>query len=210
LQSLSANTEGNYNSAFGSSALELNTIGIENSAFGSLSLRSNTTGSYNTAFGSGALWNITTGSNNTGIGYNAAASSATANNEITLGNFSISVLRCQVTSITSLSDKRDKKNINPLEIGLDFINKLKPVVFNWDKRDNYFNGISDGSLMEKSRNIGLLAQDLDDLQNEFKADYLNLVYKSNPDKLEITSGYLLFILIKAIQELSEKIDKKTK
>ena len=38
------------------------------------------------------------------------------NNEITLGNSNVTALRCQVTSITSLSDKRDKTNIEDSKV----------------------------------------------------------------------------------------------
>ena len=36
-------------------------------------------------------------------------------------------------------------------------------------------------------------------------EYLNLVYESNPNKLEATPGNILVPLIKAVQELSLKV-----
>ena len=71
------------------------------------------------------------------IGNTADASSASATNEITLGNGSISNLRCNDTSISSLSDKRDKKEIKPLSAGLSLIKELSPVTFKWDRREWY-------------------------------------------------------------------------
>ena len=47
-------------------------------------------------------------------------------------------------------------------------------------------------------------------QTNNKAEYLNLVYKSNPDKLEIASGNLLPVIIKALQELSKENNNLTK
>ena len=56
-------------------------------------------------------------------------------NEITLGNSSISSLRCNVNSISSLSDMRDKKNIRDLPLGLDFLMTMKPEFSHWDTSD---------------------------------------------------------------------------
>ena len=51
----------------------------------------------------------TSGNNNIHIGYNTRPASNTASNAITLGNSSHTVIRAAVTTITSLSDARDKK-----------------------------------------------------------------------------------------------------
>ena len=39
------------------------------------------------------------------------------------------------------------------------------------------------------------------------SEYLNLVYDSDPDKLEATQGNLIPVLVKAIQELSAEVEK---
>ena len=75
-----------------------------------------------------------TGNNNILVGYNVFKATPSASNSITLGNSSNSVLRCAVTSITSLSDARDKKEIVELPVGLEFIKSLKPVSFVWADR----------------------------------------------------------------------------
>jgi hypothetical protein len=38
------------------------------------------------------------------------------------------------------------------------------------------------------------------------ADVLQLVYESNPEKLEATYGRLIPVLVKAIQELTAKVE----
>jgi len=63
------------------------------------------------------------------IGANASATATSASNEITLGDANITALRCNVTSITSLSDARDKTNIEPISNASAFIKDLKPVKF---------------------------------------------------------------------------------
>jgi regulator of RNase E activity RraB len=221
--SLYKNTTGDRNVAFGATTLISNIDGSRNSAFGDNSLRENINGSQNTAVGSNSL-RINNGSNNTAlgqsagislnngnvtcIGYNSQPSTSSVSDEITLGNNQIQKLRCNVTSITSLSDKRDKTEIRELESTLDIISKLKPVTFKWDRREWYENEISDGSKKNDVLNIGFIAQDLKELQEENNINYFNLVNESNPEKLETTPGNLLIPLIKAVQELKIIIDKQ--
>jgi hypothetical protein len=137
--------------------------------------------------------------NVTVIGYQATTSSPTVNNEITLGNSSISALRCNVTSITSLSDARDKANIEPISNACAFIKDLKPVKFDWNRRDG---------VKAKEHDIGFLAQDLDEAQSKHGIqEHLDIVYKSNPEALEASYGKLLPILVQALKEQQEEIEK---
>ena len=53
--------------------------------------------------------------------------------------------------------------------------------------------------------MGFIAQEFDEVQTNNNAEYLNLVYKSNPDKLEIKQAALIPILVKSIQELHEQM-----
>jgi len=107
--------------------------------------------------------------------------------------------------MTGLSDKRDKTNIQDLKSSLDFINELKPVTFNWDKREWYDTCVSDGSKTNNKLVSGFIAQDLKEAQEKYDMKYLNLVYESNPEKLEASVGNLLPALIKGFQELSSLI-----
>ena len=149
-------------------------------------------GDNNTLVGANAGDAITTGSNLIIIGQDAAATAVDATNEITLGNSSIATLRCQVTTITSLSDKRDKTNIQDSNYGLNIIDSLNPVTFEWNQRDGKRKGLKD---------LGFIAQDLQELDD----DYLRLVYSNNPEKLEASYGRLIPVLVKAIQELREEV-----
>lgn len=133
-------------------------------------------------------------SNNIAIGYLAAPSSGTASNTVTLGNSSIATLRCQVTSITALSDARDKTDVVPLPSGIDTVMALNPVRFTWNMRDGGKVGIKDA---------GFIAQDLQTVDDE----YLRLVYAENPEKLEASYGRLIPVLVKAIQDLQQQINQ---
>ena len=173
----------------------------------------------NTALGAQAGSSLLDGVNNILLGYSAQASATSVSNEITLGNSSIATLRCQVTSITALSDARDKYDIEDLPVGLNFINSLKARRFKWDKRDAYFDEVEnengpptkvavpkDGSRKSNEWNEGFIAQEVDEAATAAGADWMNLVYKSNPEKLEMTPGKLIPVLVKAIQELTARLE----
>jgi hypothetical protein len=205
-----ANTTGAANTAVGWASVQ-NSTGSDNTGIGRSSMYSATTGNQNTSLGSFALYDTTTGTNNTAIGYNAQPSSATVSNTITLGNSSIGTLRCQVTSITSLSDERDKKDIAPLEFGLDFVKQLKPVSFEWNTRPETRTDFEGNEIEIQGKvgiaDIGFIAQDIVALEDSLgAADSLQLSYRDNPEKLEVTQGRLIPILVKAIQDLTAKVE----
>lgn len=136
----------------------------------------------------------TTGSftNSVAIGQGASNNAA---NRITLGNASIAQIRAQVTSITALSDGRDKDDIIDTSLGIEFINKLRPVDYRNSPRD----GEKDPTLRH-----GFIAQQvlsvMDDLGVEFGG-----VDSSDPEHLAMTYGDLISPLVKAVQELSLEI-----
>jgi hypothetical protein len=196
-RALRESQSGNSNVAIGTFALYVSETGYDNSAVGQSSLGSITTGFRNTAIGYNSGGSLTTGSNNTVIGYNSNAAAVSSSNSITLGNSAIAALRCQVTTITSLSDRRDKTNIVDIPAGLSFIQSLKPVSFDWNMRDGGKVGITE---------FGFIAQDLQDAQNENGVIVPNLVSEENPDKLEASAGTLIPVLVKAIQELKAELD----
>ncbi len=197
------NTTGNFNTAIGTEALFGNTSGQNNTAIGWNAGNNITSGSdQNTFLGRSAGYNLQNGDNNIVVGYLAQSSGTTVSNEITLGDGSISTLRCQVTSISALSDARDKKDVEDVNVGLDFINDLRPVKFVWDTRDGAKKDIKE---------VGFIAQELDEVQQKHGIeDSLQLVLKTNPDKLEAAPGKLIPILVQAIKDLKKEIDELKK
>ena len=114
-----------------------------------------------------------------------------------------------------MSDERDKKDIEDLDTGLDFVKALKPRKFVWDNRnetitEQQINENGDITDIEKEfinsnkgkKDFGFIAQEVKSLDN----DTLRLIYDENPDKLEMSYGKLVPILVKAIQELSAELD----
>ena len=139
---------------------------------------------------------MTTGGHNICLGNDSNPSSATSSNQCTLGSSNINDLRCNDTSISSLSDERDKTEIIDLPVGLDFVNTLQPRKFKWQTRDG---NIKDGSIR-----AGFIAQELQEAQKD--CDYMRLVLEDNPEKLEANEGHLIPVLVQAIKELSTKND----
>ncbi|HEY5209892.1 MAG TPA: tail fiber domain-containing protein [Stellaceae bacterium] len=82
-----------------------------------------------TAIGFGASAGFT---NSTAIGYQAAA---TNSNSVVLGNGSVTRVYAAVTSFTAISDRRRKKDIRDLDLGLDFVTKLRPVAYRFRSGD---------------------------------------------------------------------------
>jgi hypothetical protein len=194
---LDAATSGTNNTAVGNGALSGSTGSTEATAIGA-SAGAGATGIRGTYLGASAGNTTTTGTNNTIIGFNAQGASAGASDAVTLGNSSITTLRCQVTSITALSDERDKTAISDLSFGLDFLASLRPVAFTWNARDGSKVGI---------RSSGFIAQELKAAQDQAgAAETLRLVYEENPDKLEASYGHLIPVMVKAIQELRAEVD----
>jgi hypothetical protein len=195
-------TTGNANTFIGSTSGQSVITGFANTCVGQAA--GGTLGANaitNTYIGNGtgsSLLNIT-GQGNTCLGNAASPSSASVNNEITLGSSSIVALRCNVTSITSLSDARDKEDVVELAAGLEFVKELNPVSFVWNDRDEVGkHGVKD---------FGFIAQDLKATQEKHDlAETLGLVYEENPEKLEASYGKLIPILVKAIKELSAKVE----
>jgi hypothetical protein len=196
---LAGNTTGSYNTAIGHAALDVTTTGFQNTASGYAALGANTTGNLNTAIGFNSGNANTTGTNNAFIGNSASNTSggATASNTIVLGNSAITTLRCQTATISALSDARDKSNIEDIPVGIEFIKDLRPVKFTWNQRDGMRVGLTDA---------GFIAQESLDVVNKYNANWIGLVEDENKDQLAMTPGKLIPILVKAIQQISAKVD----
>jgi hypothetical protein len=122
---LGSNSSGTDNSAVGSSALANSTSGANNVAVGSFALASNTTGFDNTVIGAFADTSVGDLVNATAIGAGAIVDSS---NQIQLGNSNVTLITAQVP-LTALSDRREKKDIRDISLGLDFVMSLRPVEY---------------------------------------------------------------------------------
>ena len=194
---LYSNTTGSSNTASGRNALYANTTGFFNTASGIQALYLNTTGNYNTANGQSAGSLITTGSNNIAIGYDAQVANAAGNNQIRIGDANILLATTQINWSTT-SDKRWKSDIQPSNLGLDFISKLKPVSYtrNNDER--------------KKREYGFIAQDLEETLNASGAADNGIISKDDAGMYGVRYNDLMAPMVKAIQEQQELIKTMNK
>jgi hypothetical protein len=192
------NSGGGYNTSVGAQTLIALTSGSQNTNLGYGAGDDITSGNSNTCIGYFA-GNTTTGTNNTHIGNSASDTTggATASNTIVLGNSAITTLRCQTATISALSDARDKSNIEDIPVGLDFVKDLRPVKFTWNQRDGMRVGLTDA---------GFIAQESLDAVNKHNADWIGLVEHQNQDQFAMAPGKLIPVLVKAIQQLSSKVE----
>ena len=200
-QSGSDNTAVGFEAGYGYNPFGPHTgMGIGNTCVGSKSGHQLTGGDYNTYIGFEAGYSTTTGDNNICIGKNSSPTSLTVSNQITLGDSNITTLRCAVQTIIGLSDARDKKDVAPIEFGLDFVKELNPVKFVWDDRNE------DGK--HDIADSGFIAQELKAVEDKYDAaDVLKLVYDENPEKLEASYGRLIPVLVQAIKDLAAKVEE---
>ncbi len=234
VQALYKNSVASWNVAVGENALFNNTNGEYNTAIGGQALSFMDGKANNTAIGffAGAQSNDnnctyigydannytgTAFTNSTGLGYQARI---TKSNQIALGNGSITDLKAAVTSITTTSDGRFKKNIREDVKGLSFIRLLRPVTYNLDVTAlNTFLQVAYNEkdqaavhAKEKIVQTGFIAQEVE--QAAIQSGY-NFSGIARPQTENDTYGlrYTEFIVpaIKAIQEqqvIIEEQDKK--
>lgn len=227
--SVSNNTEGDYNVGIGFRALYYNTTGNSNTAVGREAMFENVDGISNTALGYNALHDNTTGIQNTAVGRDAYSNGVfsnstaigfntqiTGDNQVHLGNTSVTTISGQV-NFSAYSDARIKKNIQEDVVGLDFINQLRPVTYNFDvKKQNSILGIelSDEDTYENQYAIeqiqfsGFLAQEVEDAARETGYNFSGVLAPTHEGELyKVSYAEFTVPLVKAVQELSEENER---
>jgi hypothetical protein len=216
------NNTGSNNSAFGYEALLAMTTGSGSLAAGYLALGS-ATGSNNTAVGYEAGYAgtaLTTGTSNVYIGYDAEAKTATdsntivigasttsnaSSNAITIGNTSMTASYVHV-AFTTYSDGRHKKDIEDSDLGLDFIEKLRPVSYRFNNGD-------------ETLRYGFIAQEVEaalpptlrDMVEKSEPEHgLSLIVRERNDEgtYHMTYDDLISPLVKSVQQLKATGDTK--
>jgi len=230
-QSLSASTTGNNNTAVGHQSGVLVTTGIQNTFIGGQAGDENTTGDYNTCVGYEAgsyLDPITTGVGNTQLGAYTRVSSGSESyantigynvkgygNYTTLGKGGDDIRTVHgSTSWSTVSDERYKKDIVDSEAGLSFINALQPRTFNYRTKgelpeafDAYEEGSTEVFKSPKTQH-GFIAQEVKaaiDADDSIK-DGFRLWDDREDGSQEVAEAALIPVLVKAIQELTARIE----
>jgi hypothetical protein len=226
--SLYSQTSATNNTGVGYQANYNNVTGTDNTAIGYRALFGTPTNSKsnNVGVGSAAGSNLTTGSNNTVVGYNAQASIAAASNQIVLGSGVTGQADTNVTigssggkiynaytvnaTWTQTSDARLKTNINDDLLGLSFVNRLRPVTFNWKPSNEidpslpYYNEVNQRNTTTVIH--GLIAQEVKAALDAEGCATFNGWDAGNEDTIQAISREMFISpLIKAIQELTARL-----
>ena len=222
-QALYSNTTGGFysntgaNVAVGYDALYYNTSGNRNTAIGEFALYDNSVGYSNTAIGSWADVNFNNLSNATAIGYGAVASGS---GHIMVGNYAVAEIGGWV-DWTVYSDGRFKFNVQENVKGLEFINKLRPITYqlNTQQLDNFIiqnmadsvkaihQSVMDFAPATAIVHSGFIAQEVDSAAHVcgFTSSIVH-VPDNNADPYGLSYAELVVPLVKAVQELSNKVD----
>ena len=221
---MQAFTTGDYNVSLGAYSLFCYTSGCFNTAIGHRALTAVTTGGCNTAIGGYAGENITTGTCNVMLGHYTHAANGAASCQLTIGyataawwirgdgakNICIGAgLRDSSGSLgtnsqylwstgggicwasSSPSDARDKVIHGNIETALPLVNSIEAVSYNWKPRTT---GVEESELV-----YGFVAQQLQEVDPV-------LVDSEDPENLRIHERKITPLLVRAIQELSEKVE----
>lgn len=155
-------------------------------------------GSYNIGIGKSAGESMD-GSNNIEIGtitggsYSSIHNFGSNSNRISIGNNSSTNAYIKIAWSTT-SDARDKMNFSSVPYGLEFVNNLKPISFQFKK---------EREIDEPSGNIryGFKAQDILSLEGNNPV----IIDNEDEDSLKFQSDNLVPVLVNAIQELSAEV-----
>jgi hypothetical protein len=224
-QALRVVTTGNFNSSYGNNS-GFNTNGISNCFFGDSAGFSVTTGDNNVFIGYAAGYNQTSGSGNIYVGYNCQPSVVSPTNQIVLGKDVNGQADSNVTigsnsgkiynaytvnaTWTQTSDARLKTNISDDSLGLSFINRLRPVTFNWKPSNEidpslpYYKEVNERNTTTVIH--GLIAQEVKAALDAEGCSTFNGWDAGNEDTIQAISREMFISpLIKAIQELTARL-----
>ena len=115
------------------------------------------------------------------------------------GTHIFTALFANSSSVTT-SDGRDKKDVQDIQEGLDFVNDLRPVKYKW-KED---------VIDDTQTHRGVIAQEVIEVLKKYNITDLDdfaPIHQSPNGKLGARYEQFVPILIKAIQELSSKVNK---
>ena len=218
---------GSDNIVIGNGAGDAVNTGDENTLVGYLAGTTIEGGSGNTCIGNDSAATLGSGSNNTIIGNSCNVNDATTDHGICIGNnietssnkFSFGKSGDVVSNVFSSnanwsrsSDIRKKREIYDQGLGLDFINDLRTVNFQWKPQNEFpkewadYNEISTNDTSVVMH--GFIAQEVKEALDKHasKRDSVFAGWSEGEDGMQHTSREMFVIpLIKAVQELSTEV-----
>jgi hypothetical protein len=205
--------------------------GSLNTAVGGASLANLTSGSSNVCMGWDAGDTTTSGSKNICIGQNANSDSATTDHTIVIGhdiavsanhfgfgkasNIVYNVFTTNASWARS-SDERLKKNVQNTDLGLNFINDLRTVKYNWkanhelDSSDTqlahlYKEDPADNDMDTESTMHGFIAQEVKTALDTAGVSDWGGWLEDGHGVQQISREMFVIPLVKAVQELSAQV-----
>jgi len=199
-------------------------------AIGKDTLTALTSGTQNTAIGYQAGDGLTTGAENTIVGYNCDVASNDNTNNVIIGNNLTATDKDNAVFIGNdtnhiendfnadatwnySSDIRQKTEIEDDTLGLDFINKIRPVVYKhkspsefpkeWSSYDE-----NDKEPMGGDKKIhGLIAQEVKEVLDEADVDSFGGWSEGDDGRQRVSREMFITPLIKSVQELSSENER---
>ena len=218
-------TEGAFNTAVGYEALSGVTEGDANVGIGREAGKIISTGGTNVCVGNAAGQTITTGGQNICVGYAADVSAsgstyqfvigygitAAGDNDFAFGKSS-NVVHNDFDADAAwsrTSDIRKKRNIKDDTLGLEFINKLKPVTHQWKPSNEFpeeWDEYSEENNMDLDVTIhNMIAQDVKQALDEVGCDTFGGWKEREDGSQSLSREMFITPLIKAVQELSAEV-----
>ena len=223
---LDAITSGDNNVGIGYSALSAAGSGYDNVAIGYAAALNHTDGQGLVMIGYAAGQTNQTGGSNICIGKNTDVSGSNNSNTIVLGT-GISTVSNRVAigksggliyadfnssaTWTQSSDERLKDDITETDLGLDFINELRPVTFKWKDTRTVDSDLFKHKTVEESGKdtetlqYGLVAQEVKAAMDKVGHDKFTGWDLDEDESQSLREGQFIYPLIKAVKELSAKV-----
>lgn len=118
---------------------------------------------------------------------------------------------CSASAYVTASDLRVKNAILPISSGLNFLSKLNPISFYFNKINDEDNILNNSTIENegKKKHFGFIAQELKQAmdEGEFKSKDYSIWNEDENSMQSISYVELVPLLVKAIQELSTKIEE---
>ncbi len=196
-------TSANHNVVIG------NNSGVSNNSSATVSGQATLGGGkWNVFIGSKSGGSAAGGINEIAIGYEAVAQ---GNNTATIGNEAVTKVYMAedgaaviyANGTINTSDLRLKDFIKPVNLGLQFINKLNPVSYLKMSKSAFKSGNEDDNYRYE---YGLIAQEVDEILKESDPEN-SIISKDNEGFLGMDYKQLIMPLIESVQELSAEIDR---
>jgi len=233
---LYSNTTGDRNTAVGRNCLDSITTGGNNVGIGWYAGDAATTAAGATFVGYNSGQQSTTAHQQVSIGFETTAynidgmiviggstyAASSSTRYITIGYGSDRTYTTPGSSSWSgTSDSRLKENITDHTLGLNFVNALRPVTYNWKKEKDVDNSLAyykEGSNKRVNQDTetadlkhGFIAQEVKTVMdsNSLDSKSFNLWMEMDDSTQGLSEGELIPILVKALQEADDKIDALT-